>query len=185
MKHLTEIQLNEYLDGALESPAQARMAAHLSDCADCRAKLASLQTVFQALACLPEETPRRDLTPSVLNGLPRSLSGLAWHLAFAVQAGMSLGFLLLFAPILMGRLTGTIQVLANRVASSGRIHPAPLDLHFGLPVIRLPHPPIPRLPIVITNANLPIWLILGIAVLLLFAVGNFSLIFHNTSEPQK
>ena len=121
----------------------------------------------------------------MLNGLPRSLSGLAWHLAFAVQAGMSLGLLLLFAPILMGRLTGTIQVLANRVAGSGRIYPAPLDLHFSLPVIRLPHHPIPRLPIVISHANLPIWLILGIAALLLFAVGNFRLIFHNTSEPQK
>ncbi len=73
MKHLTEDQLNEYLDNAVEAPVQARMALHLSGCADCRARLVSLQTVFQALAALPEETPGRDLTPSVLQALPRQL----------------------------------------------------------------------------------------------------------------
>ena len=81
MKHLTETQLNEYLDNAWKPPHRPACQAHLSDCADCRARLASLQTVFQALAALPEETPERDLTPSVLQASRAASPGWAggWH----------------------------------------------------------------------------------------------------------
>jgi hypothetical protein len=185
MKHLTETQLNECLDLALESSEQARVAAHLSDCADCQARLASLQAIFQTLAALPEETPGRDLTPAVLQNLPRRFSGLGWRLAFAVQAGMSLGILTLFAPIVTGRLAGFVQGLAGRIAAPELKFPALVDIHFTLPVIRLPHPPDLTLPITITQTNSAIWLTLGIAAVLLFLVGNFSLIFHSTSEVKK
>ena len=183
MEHLTEDQLNEYLDNALEATIQERMAKHLSGCADCRARLASLQTVFQALAALPEEKPGCDLTPSVLRALPRKFSSLAWRLALAVQAGLSLGLLLLFVSILMDRLAGIVQGLISQIPLPELKLPIPLDLHFSLPVIQLPHPPnLPNLPIAITHANSAIWLILGIAAALLFVVGNFSLIFHSSSE---
>jgi anti-sigma factor RsiW len=185
MKHLTDTQLNEYLDGALDSSAQIRMAAHLSSCGDCQTRLASLQTVFQALAALPEETIRHDLTPSVLQSLPRNRTGLAWRLAFAVQAGISLGLLLLFAPIVTDRLARIVGGLASRFTSLELKFPAPVDLHFSLPVVRLPLPAIPTLPIAITHDNSAIWLTLGIAAVLLFTVGNFSLIFHSTSEVKK
>ena len=185
MKHLTDTQLNEYLDNVLESTARAQMAAHLSDCADCRARLVSLRTVFQALNSLPEETPRRDLTPFVLQSLPRRPSGLAWRLVFAVQAGMSLGLLALFAPIVMDRLAGIVQGLAGRFADLEVKFPALVVPQFSLPVIRLPHPPILALPITITQNNSAIWLTLGIAAALLFVVGNLSLIFHTPSEVQK
>lgn len=66
MEHLTEAQLNEYLDNLLEATALARIQAHLADCADCRERLASLLTVFQTLEALPEELPAHDLTPSIL-----------------------------------------------------------------------------------------------------------------------
>lgn len=182
MKHLTEDQLNEYLDNAVEAPVQARMALHLSGCADCRARLVSLQTVFQALAALPEETPGRDLTPSVLRALPRSFSGLAWRLAFAVQAGLSLGLLLLFAPVVTSRLTWIVHGLAGQIDAPEVKLPIPHVLHFSLPALRLPHPPVLGLPIAITCANSAAWIIMGIAAVLLFAVGNFSLIFHSSSE---
>ena len=185
MKHLTETQLNEYLDDVLDSTARAHMDAHLSDCADCRDRLASLQAVFQALASLPEETLGRDLTPPVLNGLPRSLSGLGWQLAFAVQAGMSLGLLLLFAPIVTGRLARIVQGLANRIAGLEVKYSAPINIHVSLPVIQLPNLPNLTLPITITHANSAIWFILGIAAVLLFVVGNLSLIFHSSSGHKK
>ena len=183
MNHLTETQLNEYLDGVMVAPEQGLMQTHLSDCADCRARLASLQTVFQALAALPEEKPGCDLTPSVLRALPRKFSSLAWRLALAVQAGLSLGLLLVFTPLLTGHLAGFVQRLADRIAKAEVKLPTPINLHFSLPVIQLPHPPnLPNLPIAITHANSAIWLILGIAAALLFVVGNFSLIFHSSSE---
>ena len=185
MKHLTETQLNEYLDDVLDSTARAHMDAHLSDCADCRDRLASLQAVFQTLTSLPEETPGRDLTPFVMQSLPRRRSGLGWRLAFAVQAGMSLGLLILFAPIVMGRLAGIVQGLTGLIAMPDVKFPVPVDLHFSLPAIRLPYPAIPTLPIAITHDNSAIWLTLGIAVILLFVVGNSSLVFHNTSDTQK
>ena len=73
MEHLTETQLNEYLDGILDASSQAFLDAHLSGCTDCQERLASLQAVFQALATLPEETMKQDLTSSVLQALPRRL----------------------------------------------------------------------------------------------------------------
>lgn len=186
MEHPTEAQLNEFLDNVLETTAQARISVHLTTCADCRGKLASLETVFQALAGLPEEMPGRDLSPSVLQALPRRFSGLAWRLALAVQAGLSLGLLLLLAPILTGRFAGLIQAMAVRIATAEVKLPNPTNLNFSLPVIQLPHPfNLPTLPITITPANSAVWLILGIAAVLLFVVGNFSLIFHGTSEPSK
>jgi hypothetical protein len=63
--------------------------------------------------------------------------------------------------------------------------PAPVAPHFSLPVIRLPHPPVLALPITITQDNSAIWLTLGIAAILLFAVGNISLLFNSPSEAQK
>jgi Putative zinc-finger len=185
MKHPTETQLNEYLDGALESPAKARLDAHLSGCAECRARLASLQVVFRALASLSEETPGRDMTLPVLQSLPRRRPGLGWRLVFAVQAGMSLGLLALFTPIVTGHISMTMQGLADRLAGWKVKIPAPVDFHFSIPAIRLPHPPGLTLPFAITHANLPTWFILGTAAILLFVIGNLSLIFRSASENQK
>jgi predicted anti-sigma-YlaC factor YlaD len=185
MEHLTETQLNEYLDGLMESPEQVRMEAHLSGCADCRARLASLQTVYRALAALPEETPTRDLTSSVLQALPRGFTGLGWRLAFAIQTGMSLGFLLLLFPFMLGWFPGIMPGWNGRltVPEVGSFNP--IDFHFSLPVLHLSHPPILVLPVIMTHSNLTTWLVLGIAAALLFAVGNFSLIFHGDSTVQK
>jgi hypothetical protein len=185
MKHITKTQLNEYLDGALEAPAQASLEAHLSDCTDCQARLASLQAVFKALAALPEVTPKFDLTSSVLKVLPDSLSGLIGRLAFAIQAGVSLGVLLIFAPIVPGRIAGVLQRLTHVITRPEIKWPSPIEVSSYLPVIRLPHPPELTLPYAITYSNFPVWLILGIAAVLLFMVGNFSLVFHSTSEDPK
>lgn len=66
MSHLTEEQLNLYLDDDLTTAARAAVEAHLADCDACRAELASLQTLFAALDALQPETPNADLTPFVL-----------------------------------------------------------------------------------------------------------------------
>lgn len=194
MNHLTEDQLNEYLDGLLEAQLHEQMQAHLSDCAACRAKLASLQTVFKALAGLPELTPEHNLTPSVLKILPKGNSDLGWRLALAVQAGVNLGLLLLFAPFMTDRLVQIVQGLADRIAGAEIIRPISLEHIFRPPIVLLPHSlflsaHLPQvqvtLPVAITQSNFPIWLILGIAAILLFVIGNFSLIFNGSSRPKK
>ena len=185
MEHLTEEQLNKYLDNSLDAPELARMQAHLSDCPNCRERLASLQAIFQALAAMPEETPSHELTPSVLKALPNSSSGLGWRLAFAMQAGLSLGFLLLFFPFMTARIAGILPGFTGRLALPEMKFPNSVDFHISLPILPLPHPAIPALPFTVTHANFFIWLILGIAAVLLFVVGNFSLIFHNNSKGQK
>jgi len=185
MKHMTETQLNEYLDGALEASQQALMQVHLSDCAVCRARLVSLQTVFEALAALPEETSERDLTPSVLQALPHSSSGLGLRLVFAMQAGISLGLMLLFLPFMNERIAAINLGWNVRFAVPEVKFPNPFDFNFSLPANPLMHPSIPVLPVTITPANFSVWLILGCAAVLLFILGNFSLIFHNKSEPKK
>jgi hypothetical protein len=188
MEHLTEEQLNEYLDNSLEAAELARMGAHLSGCPDCRARLAALQSLFQVLAALPEATPGHELTSSVLKALPNGSSGLGWRLAFSMQAGLSIGFLLLFSPFLASRIAGIFPGLIAQLAVPEVKFPNPIEFHFGLPDVRLPYPPHPfslALPVAVTHANFSIWLLLGIAAVLLFVVGNFSLIFHNISRARK
>jgi hypothetical protein len=185
MEHLTETQLNEYLDGLLNASAQARLEAHLSDCADCRSRLASLQTVFETLAALPELTPERDLTQSIIGALPWGGFGLGWRLALAFQTGLSFGLLMLLSPYVTGYIFGIMPGLINRFALPELKFPHLLDFHFSPPVFVVAHLRIPALPITVTQANFSIWIILGIAAFLLFAVGNFSLIFHHASKARK
>lgn len=183
MEHLTESQLNEYLDGLLEAPARAGVQSHLSNCAECQARLATLQTVFQTLAALPKETPGRDLTPSVLQALPHRSIGRVWRLAFAIQAGMSLGFLLLLLPVITDHIAGKMVGMVGQFSIPEVKFPSPINFHVSPPAILLPHPPSLALPISITQANSPVWLILGIAALALCVLGNFSLVFHSRSKP--
>ena len=69
MDHLTEAQLNEYLDQALPETERARVEAHLARCGTCRAELASLQAVFAALEGLQPEPMGVDLAPRIVPAL--------------------------------------------------------------------------------------------------------------------
>jgi hypothetical protein len=67
MSHLTEEQLNLYLDNELPPGERAAAKAHLSDCEACRTELVSMQTLFTALDTLQLETLAADLAPLVLD----------------------------------------------------------------------------------------------------------------------
>src|SRR5262245_30463290 len=62
--HLTDGQLNEYLDN--ETTERAFIEAHLTECADCAARLTALQTLFTEIESLPEF----ELTHSLATRLP-------------------------------------------------------------------------------------------------------------------
>lgn len=65
MSHLTEEQLNLYLDNELSTVERDAVEAHLANCNECRAEVAALQRLFTALEELAHE-PAPDLVPGVL-----------------------------------------------------------------------------------------------------------------------
>ena len=57
--HLTDQELNEYLDN--ETVNRAEIEMHLDSCDECAARLSTLQALFADLDSLPEVTLSRDL----------------------------------------------------------------------------------------------------------------------------
>ena len=96
MNHLSDSQLNEYLDGTLTENARRAVSAHLESCISCRTRLKEFQFVFDRLAELPEVRSSHDLTPGILMRLPQKRSRL-WTPLFAVQFGVVLGMLVWFS----------------------------------------------------------------------------------------
>jgi anti-sigma factor RsiW len=100
MIHLSDELLNEYLDDALTD--RAPVDEHLAQCADCAARLATLQALFTRLSSLPEASLSRDLAAPVMlrvrgsGFLPRWLT-----LTVALQAALALVVLIVAAPFVI------------------------------------------------------------------------------------
>src|SRR3990172_588344 len=62
-------RLSEYQDGALETAAEAELAAHLRGCGDCAAVAGSLAAVRERLRDLSPETAPPELIAGVLAGI--------------------------------------------------------------------------------------------------------------------
>ncbi len=68
--HLSEERLNGFADGTLPERERRDAAAHLADCAQCRAGVAGVRALLTAAAALPRSVePPRDLWPAVATGL--------------------------------------------------------------------------------------------------------------------
>ena len=93
MEHLTEEQLNEYLDELLDESTRREVEAHLAECTDCRANMEGLELVFADLDELPDVQLERDLSSSVLGKLPQEISAPGWTRALAAQLGVVAGTL--------------------------------------------------------------------------------------------
>ncbi len=101
--HLTDDQLNEYLDNEIAD--RAHIESHLASCGECAARLTSLQSLFAELDSLPEATlstnlaarfsSQGQLTPQ----LPRWLT-----LTATLQAAIALIALVVAAPFVMNLL---------------------------------------------------------------------------------
>jgi anti-sigma factor RsiW len=98
--HLTEEQLNEYLDEA--STERVQIEAHLDSCDECAARLSTLQKLFAELNSLPELELTRDLAarfaprPSQPAQLPKFLT-----LTVTLQAAFALTAIILAAPFVI------------------------------------------------------------------------------------
>jgi hypothetical protein len=64
-------RLSDYLDGELDDPARAEVAAHLAGCRECAAALEELRAVAVKARALPLSPPRNDLWPDIEARLTR------------------------------------------------------------------------------------------------------------------
>ena len=140
MSHISDSQFNEYLDHVLDEATQRKCDLHLTVCAECRGRLAELQSVYYSLAQMHEIKLARDLRPSVMANLPRAQSQI-WTPFFATQLGAALG-VFLFAAI--------------QAAQAIRIPSLPA-FQFSMPEIRFVtlnfQPPIPYSPLAGPNLS--------------------------------
>ncbi len=97
--HLTDEQLNEYLDEATTERVQ--IEAHLSSCDECAARLSTLQNLFTELDSLPELELTKSLAapftlrPSLPAQLPKFLT-----LTVTLQAAVALTAIILAVPFI-------------------------------------------------------------------------------------
>jgi anti-sigma factor RsiW len=98
--HLTDAQLNEYLDNEPANRAQAE--SHLSTCDNCAERLTALQALFNEIESLPEVALTRDLAAPIMSRvrlhgvLPRSL-----RLTVTLQAALTAIAIIFAAPIVV------------------------------------------------------------------------------------
>lgn len=101
MIHLTDEQLNEYLDN--ETIERAQIEAHLSSCDGCAARLTTLQTLFNEIESLPELELTQSLaatfTPSPSLPVPQLPGWLT--LTATLQTVAALIALIFAAPMVM------------------------------------------------------------------------------------
>jgi len=178
MNHITDFQLNEYLDNVLGISERGKVDAHLRSCKECSARFEELRLVFTELEHLQEVEPSHDLTSAVMTHLTQPQSRL-WTRAFAVQFGAALGTVLFFAA----EIAQTIYVpaLSDFQLSIPKFRFAILNLPPSIPYLSFHFPKLPALPLSLSNSQIFITIV---STLLLWLIGNVVLL-RERSEVQK
>jgi hypothetical protein len=116
--HLTDDQLNEYLDN--ESSERPQIESHLAECAECAARLTALQALFDEIESLPEV----ELTRSIRAASPRDAASFTrpsslpaplprWlTLTATLQAALALIAIFFTVPIISQYLTPVLQAVS-------------------------------------------------------------------------
>jgi hypothetical protein len=183
--HVTETQLNEYLDQALEEGERREIEGHLATCGQCSSELDDLKNVFQALERLPDVTLERDLTTQVLADLQEEmpLPTLWKQPAFLLQSLLTLLLLALSMPILRGW-GPRVSTWIDELALLGRQIPSHSEMLTQLsawkPQFHFPSPELPftlpALPDFSPQPDVGVLLALVIFIVMLWMVGNLSLL---------
>lgn len=171
--HLTDEQLNEYLDHELQDRVQVEM--HLSSCDECAARLSQLKNLFDEIESLPEINLSRSLVPHFVPhtpSLPRWLT-----LTATLQAALAILTIIIGTPFVLQLTSPYLSDL--EAPSFGGIFlvlqsqwMALLDMLSALQLPRLPEIP------VVEVSSLALALILA-AVSALWIVGNGLLLRNN------
>jgi anti-sigma factor RsiW len=119
--HLTESQLNDFVDDALAAGERAALAQHLDECAQCRDEVTALQTLAKRVAALPAALPpERDLRAGIWAQVDRRT---LWHWRYPLAA----------AAVLLIAISSVVTLLITRpedaaVVRAPQAEPVAVDL---------------------------------------------------------
>lgn len=176
--HLTDDQLNEYLDN--ETSEHAQIEAHLYSCDECAARLFALQTLFAEIESLPEIAlssniaDRFNPTPSLPAKLPRWLT-----LTLTLQTVAALIALVMTAPFISNLLPAIeIPSLPSLLLQLQRQWITWLDLFSSFQL-----PTLPQLPALEISSLMLTLMLVGVSLLWVF--GNGLLLRKNLSRGRR
>jgi hypothetical protein len=134
MKHPTEEELFAYRED--EMWGRDTTAAHLQQCAECRAELERIEKVFQALDAIPVPDPGEDYGTKVWRQVADRLpeKKMAWWSEFlAPRRLLAIGAAaaLLIAAFFAGRFTGPGKSGGNEPLDAGKVHERVLVVAVG------------------------------------------------------
>ena len=167
MNHISDSQLNEYLDQIIDEEMRRQCELHLSRCADCRTRLEELLKLNSTLASFTDIEIPRDLTSSIMARLPQPSASL-WTRAFAVQLGTAFG-MVLFILVEVSKYIRVPEISSFQTPSFD-FHSMLANLPYpviGQPVLSLPQLPTFQIPL----TSLQVSVIVAFA-FLLGLVGN-------------
>jgi hypothetical protein len=173
--HLTDEQLNEYLDDEIKDRVQVEM--HLASCEDCAARLTALRVLFDEIESLPEVALIRSLAAPITRSvsrrasLPRSL-----RLTVTLQVATAIVAMFFAAPFVLQWISPYVLNLpvpsfADLILKVRTQWTAWLDM-----LSQFQFPTSPEIPVIDLSSLAVMLTVVGIS--LLWLVGNRLLLRH-------
>jgi hypothetical protein len=187
--HLSDDQLNRYLDGFLDAEEAALIDKHLMSCESCNIDFERLKSVFQEIDSFEELPLMKDLSGSVVETIQRKGSGSKQiHWGVYVQLVFAIIILVLAVPTLLRSWLPLINQLGIFISEEYSRFWIMLVQQWSTQVARfrvsLPVDVLEfRLPINIEVTQAVIWSIF-VAAILLFIIGNL-VVLRNTVQNEK
>ncbi len=109
--HLTDDQLNEYLDN--ESSERTQIESHLAECVECAARLNHFKALFDEIESLPELELTRSIADSFTRPANLPVPMPRWlTLTATLQAALALIAIFFAVPILSQYVTPVLQAVS-------------------------------------------------------------------------
>jgi anti-sigma factor RsiW len=113
--HLTEIEINDFVDETLDAAARATAQQHIVACAACRTEVDALRNLVQRVSRLPVAIePERDLRPRIWGHTDRKT---LWNWRYPLAA----------AAVLLIAVTSLLTVLVMRGAHTPEVRTSELN----------------------------------------------------------
>ena len=145
MNHLTDFQLNEYLDHTLDQSTQSMIRSHIESCTDCHARWEELSLLHSTLKELKDIPVPHDLTSSVLTQLSESKSR-HWNPFFAAQLGVALGAMIFIAMEISQSIRIPSLFVFQFTIPALRFNFSILESFVLIPTINIPQFPVVQIP---------------------------------------
>ncbi len=180
--HLTEDQLNEYLDNEIADRAQ--IESHLSSCEECAARLAILRNLFAEIESLPDVAVSRDLGSPFKQQSSLPVPQLpGWlTLTATLQAALAAIVLVSAAPLVMQLITpyvSSVQIpsFADVLMQLQSQWTAWLDLFSQLQILA-----VPEIPVIELSSMAIVLTLVGVSTLWIIGNGLLLRNQNNTSH---